>query len=358
MTPNAKPAAVRAAWLVPNMKTSQPQELLSTEMASSRLRAAVCMEALQEAGVQVLPPNLIDCADVPQVLFMSKYVHDSGANLYLHDGGTRWAYWDDTIRRLKSQGTRLVIDYTDHHWAGQDIRTKWYQHILPHVDGVVVPSEQMERNAREYWQGPLWRIPEPLEVPTLAPRALAAGQPLQAVWYGHNSNLPYLGRLVAGALRNMPPMHITVLTNFMGAQDFERLKAQAPSGTTLQLVKWTVPAMVEAASKAHVALIPSDTNDPRKNGASNNRAVTALALGLVPVATMIDSYKPFAPLMVEAEQVRSISDFFAAWGPAQARLSLGQAAAVAPYQRVHVKRQWLPVAVEMVRAFRAGTASR
>jgi hypothetical protein len=348
----------RVAWLVPNMKTAQWEELQTTEMASSRLRAAVCAEGLREAGVEVLPPNLIGTDAVPQVLFMSKYVHDSGSNLYLHDGGTRWAYWDETIRRLKAAGTRLVIDYTDHHWAGQDIRTKWYHHILPQVDGVVVPSEQMERNAREYWKGPLWRIPEPVEVPTLALRPLAMGQAIQAIWYGHNSNLPYLGQLVEGALRQMPPMQVTVLTNFMSAQDFERMKAKAPTGTTLKLVKWTVPAMVQAAQQAHVALIPSDASDPRKNGASNNRVVTALALGLVPVATVIDSYKPFSPVVLDIDKMKSISDFFATWGAASARLKLQQETLVSPYLRQSVKRQWLPAAVEMIRAFKAAPASR
>jgi hypothetical protein len=116
--------------------------------------------------------------------------------------------------------------------------------------------------------------------------------------------------------------------------------------------------MVQAAQQAHVALIPSDASDPRKNGASNNRVVTALALGLVPVATVIDSYKPFSPVVLDIDKMKSISDFFAAWGAASARLTLQQETLVSPYLRQSVKRQWLPAAVEMIRAFKAAPASR
>ena len=101
--------------------------------------------------------------------------------------------------------------------------------------------------------------------------------------------------------------------------------------------------MVEAAKGCHVALIPSDVGDPRKNGASNNRLVTALALGLMPVATMIDAYLPFSECIAEVasgeDSSREILE------ERHAQLEALQQTMVAPYTFAAVARQWLPVAL-------------
>ena len=302
----ASPLAVgqaRVAWLVSNVKTADPDELLNTELASSRMRAGVCIRACRQAGIPVLPLNLVGTDELPTVAFMSKYVHDSGANLYLHDGGTRWDFWTEQVARIKAAGGRLIVDYTDNHLAGEDMRTKWYRHILPQVDGMVVPSEKMAENARSYWDGPLWLIPEPIEVPILPPRPLPdlslAGSRLQALWFGHNSNIPYLYRFIQNEMHYCPPMDVTILTNHLDTEGLKAVIARGQQGAQWRLGKWSVPAMLEAAKLCHVALIPSDASDPRKNGASNNRVVTALALGLVPIATTIESYKTFTEALVE-----------------------------------------------------------
>jgi hypothetical protein len=293
----------RVAWLVSNVKTADPDELLNTELASSRMRAGVCIRACRQAGIPVLPLNLVGTDELPTVAFMSKYVHDSGANLYLHDGGTRWDFWTEQVARIKAAGGRLIVDYTDNHLAGEDMRTKWYRHILPQVDGMVVPSEKMAENARSYWDGPLWLIPEPIEVPILPPRPLPdlslAGSRLQALWFGHNSNIPYLYRFIQNEMHYCPPMDVTILTNHLDTEGLKAVIARGQQGAQWRLGKWSVPAMLEAAKLCHVALIPSDASDPRKNGASNNRVVTALALGLVPIATTIESYKTFTEALVE-----------------------------------------------------------
>jgi hypothetical protein len=291
------------AWLVSNVKTADPDELLNTELASSRMRAGVCIRACRQAGIPVLPLNLVGTDELPTVAFMSKYVHDSGANLYLHDGGTRWDFWTEQVARIKAAGGRLIVDYTDNHLAGDDMRTQWYRHILPQVDGMVVPSEKMAENARSYWDGPLWLIPEPIEVPILPPRPLPdlslAGSRLQALWFGHNSNIPYLYRFIQNEMHYCPPMDVTILTNHLDTEGLKAVIARGQQGAQWRLGKWSVPAMLEAAKLCHVALIPSDASDPRKNGASNNRVVTALALGLVPIATTIESYKTFTEALVE-----------------------------------------------------------
>lgn len=337
----------RVAWLVSNVKTADPDELLHTELASSRMRAGVCIRACRQAGIPVLPLNLVGTDELPTVAFMSKYVHDSGANLYLHDGGARWDFWTEQVARIKAAGGRLIVDYTDHHLAGDDMRTKWYRHILPQVDGMVVPSEKMAENARAYWDGPLWLIPEPIEVPILPPRPLPdlsqPGSRLQALWFGHNSNLSYLYRFIQNEMHNCPPMDVTILTNHLDTQQLKAVTANGPKDNQWRVGKWSVPAMVEAAKGCHVALIPSDAKDPRKNGASNNRVVTALALGLVPVATIIESYRDFeddcVPISVEMTPDSAAKQIAAV----HARLTESQRRVDQIYGTKAIAKAWLPL---------------
>jgi hypothetical protein len=291
------------AWLVSNVKTADPTELLTTELASSRMRAGVSIQHLSQApGLRVLPLNLVGTDALPRVAFMSKYVHDSGANLYMHDGGQRWDFWTQQVARIKAAGGKLVVDYTDNHLAGNDMRTRWYTHILGQVDGFVVPSEKMAINARQYWQGPLWLIPEPIEVPIIAPRSRKGGDKVHAVWYGHNSNLPYLYRFIQQEMHLCPPMDLKILTNFLDQNILKAAIAKGPKSASYGVGKWSVASMLEVAQSCDVAVIPSDPADLRKNGASANRVVTALALGLVPIVDVIDSYRPFSDFFVDLSQ--------------------------------------------------------
>jgi len=337
----------RVAWLVSNVKTSDPDELLNTELASSRMRAGVCIRACRQAGIPVLPLNLVGTDELPTVAFMSKYVHDSGANLYLHDGGARWDFWTEQVARIKAAGGRLIVDYTDNHLAGDDVRTQWYRHILPQVDGMVVPSEKMAENARAYWDGPLWLIPEPIEVPILPPRPLPdlslPGSRLQALWFGHNSNLSYLYRFIQNEMHHCPPMDVTILTNHLDTEGLKAVIARGPQGAQWRVGKWSVAAMVDAANGCHVALLPSNAGDPRKNGASNNRVVTALALGLVPLATIIESYREFEGecLPISADMTpSSVADQIVA---AHGRLPENQLYVDRIYRATAISNAWLPL---------------
>lgn len=338
---------MHVAWLVSNVKTADLGEVLNTELASSRMRAGVSLQAFAKAGLNVLPLNLVGTQALPDVAFMSKYVHDSGANLYLHDGGARWAFWTEQVARIKAAGGKLIVDYTDNHLAGNDMRTKWYQHILPQVDGVVVPSEKMAQNARQYWQGPMWLIPEPIEVPILAPRPAASPQSISALWYGHNSNLPYLYRFIQGAMHDCPPMELKILTNFLDQNVLKAVIAKAPKTARFSLGKWSVGAMVELAKQSQVALIPSDRSDPKKNGASANRLVTALALGLVPVAEMIESYRPFAAHCVDIADPGSLQALLDKLPALQTSVEAAQKTVIPAFTVEQVGPLWVDVARQL-----------
>ena len=57
--------------------------------------------------------------------------------------------------------------------------------------------------------------------------------------------------------------------------------------------------MLEAAKLCDACIIPSDTQDPNKSGASSNRLITALAMGLPTAADNLESYKEFSAFYVD-----------------------------------------------------------
>lgn len=339
---------LNVAWLVSNVKTAEPSELFATELASSRMRAGVCIRSLsQTPGIRVLPLNLVGTEDLPAVAFMSKYVHDSGANLYMHDGGSRWNFWTEQVSRIKSAGGKLVVDYTDHHLAGNDIRTKWYQHILGQVDGFVVPSEKMADNARQYWSGPIWLVPEPIEIPIMSPAPSAPQGPIRALWFGHNSNLPYLYRFIQREMHHCPPMSVKILTNFLDQNVLKSVIATAPSSAAFSIGKWSIASMLQAAQTCDVALIPSDRSDPRKNGAGSNRLTTALALGLVPVVEMIDSYRPFSSYCIDLSDHAALRGLRDQIDSMKQHVLQAQGSVVQDYTSERVGPRWVSIVKEL-----------
>jgi hypothetical protein len=195
------------AWLVSNVVSNDHQELFDTELASSRLRAGVCIKGCLEEGFNVLPLNFREPSHRPELVYMAKYVPDSNTGKYLDDSGTRWQIWLDKVAALKGWGAKLVVDYTDNHFQNPNIVGDFYRTIQPSIDALVVPSTKMLGHLKGSWDGPVQIIPEPVEVSFMAPNASAEkkSQPLTALWFGHVTNLEYLFRFMATDLHKAPP---------------------------------------------------------------------------------------------------------------------------------------------------------
>ncbi len=57
--------------------------------------------------------------------------------------------------------------------------------------------------------------------------------------------------------------------------------------------------MIRASRLSDACIIPTNNSDPKKNGASSNRLITGLALGLPVAAGNLDSYSDFKKYYVE-----------------------------------------------------------
>ena len=89
------------AWLISNLRTNDFSELFNTELASTRMRAGVCISGCKNTGIHVLPPNYREHSHNPDIVFMAKFVPDSNTGQYLDDSGVRRQIWLDKITKLK-----------------------------------------------------------------------------------------------------------------------------------------------------------------------------------------------------------------------------------------------------------------
>ena len=282
------------AWLISNLRTNDFEELFNTELASTRMRAGVCISGCRSNGINVLPPNYRSINHNPDVVFMAKFVPDSNTGQFLDDSGTRRGIWLEKIEKLKSRDKILLLDYTDNHFSKDGIVGDFYREIKPAVSGLILPSEKMKENIDSDWDGFTKVIPEPVEVDFLDPnRQKPDYSEMTALWFGHNSNLGFLMKYMATTMHNYPPKRLIILTNNMPTQLVREGAKLAPKGLEIKLGQWSLDNMRRAAKVSHYALIPSEKNNPRKSGVSPGRLLTSMALGLPVIAEPLDSYLPF-----------------------------------------------------------------
>ena len=283
------------AWLISNLKTNDFAELFNTELASTRMRAGVCISGCQKEGFTVLPPNFRDPSYDPDVVFMAKFVPDSNTGQYLDDSGVRRDLWLRKIDSLARKNKKLILDYTDNHFTKEGIVGDFYREIKDFVSGLILPSQKMRTNIIDDWDRFTAIIPEPVEVDFIKPdRKKPAYSEMTALWFGHISNLTYLLDYMANQMHVAPPKHLIILTNNMPEEAVREGAKRAPKNMKVTLAPWSKDNMRRAAKGSHYCIIPSSKNDSRKNGVSPGRLLTSFALGLPVIAEGLDSYLPFS----------------------------------------------------------------
>jgi len=266
-------------WLVGGV--SNLQQLKSSNLASVRLRAACAANYLASQGVRQSFGETIEGA--PDVVVVCKI----GAN----DISVRGLAWLSEMRGARQRGAKVIIDYTDHHLGYSSSMSDFYRQALSLGDCVVVPSELMARYLGQCWQGPIVCIFDCIEYLPIAPRLVRQEKPV-VLWFGHPSNLEFLVAFLRHHdLSDRCHALITVTDNAgLSWIDSHRSLLGVPR---LTLVPWSVEGLSKAALLSDVALIPAGLHDPRKSGASANRLVTALALGLPVITHSLESYRSY-----------------------------------------------------------------
>ena len=284
---NLRPSQLHV--LVPG-KHSSIGSLEEHMLASVRMRSALTARAGERLGWLVSVGERFNIHS--DVLYVGKI---GGHNIDF-----RGPAWLQCLADARTGGARIILDYTDHHCGFKSVMTNFYTNALNYTDVLITPSATMTRLIKGQWSGTIIEIPDLCEVEMQKPRNPGPG-PWRALWFGSCTNVRYLIEFLSDPNNIVHLNKVNVVTDSRG---FALLLQWANScGSSvplprLRFFEWSLENLVDAADISDIAIIPSDPEDPRKSGVSENRLITAIQLGLIPVAAPLEAYLPFTDLFV------------------------------------------------------------
>ncbi len=242
-----------------NNLTARIDELRKSKLASNRLRLDVAKEAAVSLGYEILALDFYNTKQLIDILIIGKYVHKSGANIFLDDDGSRMNRWLDYIKFSKKNKTNIILDYTDHLIEMSDERSIFYKKVLDFVDLIIVPSVKMKKNIEKYFKGNIKIIEEPLEV-EVSHFKEQTFEKVNALWFGHPTNLMYLFKYIE---KNSKIASLKIVTSELNEKDKKAIRGLNQE-LSIDFFTWEPNFYSQHNFNCNVCLIPSNLDDSRK----------------------------------------------------------------------------------------------
>ena len=337
---------MKIIWLIPPLVTpyasgADPEHsLLACPRASARLRIAVAALEWKRSGhenVFVDPAGSASARSIgwetADICVAPKYYHDVPLQP-----------WLDACAAARDSDCRLVIDVCDYPFLKPEGVPTFYSRVLATCDAVVVNSARMgELIAPHTPHRPL--VIEDAVLGSPVEPAFAPAAPVELLWFGHPTNLAYLGACIEALARfaSRRRSRLTVVTEVSPeiTRWVQAIHARHAPALATRLVPWSLEAQRAALHECDLVLIPSDPADASKAGASANRIAEALNAGRFAIASPLPSYLAFADAAwLGSDLIEGIGWALANPGEALARIRKGQALVTRDVAAASVGRQW------------------
>lgn len=309
---------------------SMPMAIWHSNLASIRLRSALAAKSMSDAGWTSSVGERV--SGNPDVLLVGKI----GSN----DIVRRTSEWLEKLLSAKNSGCRIILDYTDNHLGFDSPMRPFYQEAITLADHLVAPGAFLSEQLSTRVKTPITLIPDPIEVPILPTKVGGNPSVLRALWFGHRTNVSYLVEFMENKLHSTDTLALIVLSDEVALEALRQHQFKTRASVSLKLASWSVENLIKAAKISDICLVPSNLNDPRKAGASSNRLITSLCLGLPTAVNMLHSYAEFREYVVDIE-----SDFFREFlkNPAcmNSKISTAQSEIVPSFFAEVIGKQWL-----------------
>ena len=283
-------------------------------LASNRIQLEPAKRAVIELGfepkllnLRAEKPNCLQLLGEPSCCIVGKLSHPNetfAQNILLANLAA--------TSILQSRSIPILVNYSDNLASPSNSAiASLYRSLLWNADAVIYPCQAMQQLGKP-WLNPSnpaqeWIIEDPWQVEEQPYRLLKPDEPCRIIWFGHSSNLQYLLRelpKLLAACNAHSNFELTILSDSGTQTTVQKQIQKLPCQTqwTLRCIPWdnkSQPSqLAQELSRAHIAIIPSDTQDRRKLAASHNRAVDAIQAGCMVIASPIPSYKELQKLLL------------------------------------------------------------
>jgi len=265
------------------------ETITSSDLASTRLRLGTLLKSNNLKQLEVSFGSLIK--NNPAIIMIGKPAFLKGD--ILED-----LWLSQIIKNKKTYGSKIILDYTDDHLNNISSTSNFYYQYLPYIDAAVTSSLYLKKALRKHFQGHIEIITDPIEVPINKPQC-KTNETLSILWFGHASNIAYLENIVSQWKDLKAKLILNILTNEDGMIIFKKNQTSIPKNLSINIMQWSLDAMINTAKSCNLCIIPSDPNDLKKAGVSSNRLITALALGLPTAADDLNAYNEFKDYFID-----------------------------------------------------------
>ena len=270
--------------------TTDTGSLQHSPLASARLRLWPAAKAALGLGYSVTVGE--QSPQEPGVLLVGKI----GGNA-IESRAPRWLTQIEAFRR---SGSRVLLDYTDHHLASDSVMRPFYEAACQTADVICVPTHDLKAvlETRRDISGAVSVVADPLEHKMVRPKAGLAHEKARLLWFGHPSNALFLAQFIQNHLDSIAGQTLHIVSTSQTIDILKSFKFSNPPQLALLFNHWSTQAVSDGARQADYCVIPSDLQS-HKRFASNNRLITALNLGLPTIATALPSYSQFGTYFSE-----------------------------------------------------------
>ena len=264
------------------------ETISSSDLASTRLRLGTLLKSNNLKQLEVTFGSSIK--NNPAMIMIGKPSFLAGD--ILED------LWLSQIIKNKTNGSKIILDYTDDHLNDISSTSNFYYQYLPYIDAAVTSSLYLKKALQKHFQGHIEIITDPIEVPISKPHC-KTNETVNILWFGHASNIDYLKDIVSQWKDLKTKLILNILTNEDGMIIFKKNQPSIPKNLSINIMRWSRDAMINTAKFCNLCIIPSNPNDLKKAGVSSNRLITALALGLPTAADNLNSYNEFKDYFID-----------------------------------------------------------
>ena len=183
------------------------------------------------------------------------------------------------VLRLKQQGAKIILFYSDNHFERKDRIGEFYRSIFEFVDLFVTPSKTLEEIVRRKtnYVKPCITVVDPWQSQKNDFDDENIKNKARLIWFGQGRNIDYLISKIPTLLSQCEASKCYELTILSRADALRHFKKQLPKkliGKKQWIFKFVVWDDFDQPSQfdkclldSSISLIPSDPNDPNSGGA-------------------------------------------------------------------------------------------